>query len=283
MVGSADGGGVRPVPSRGGHDIRDRTAPSPLFAGMLHHSGDGPETANSPGDLGSCQVNRLRDEPVQMIRADSESTQASSDRGNRAKRPHFPAFWALPRPGSGLGTAFDIASRAICGRPRDKPFKKGNPSQAPAQFRDLIEADDGDDRVWCHAAVANGLSSKNWAAGDTVAFVRKGIEREKAGPPAAKIHAAFGELPRGSARIGLPATAGRPEPDRPAGDMLGGLNLEFPKNRGIVSGNSGRRKLRPAPSPAGFTRISPGSPSDPVAWEGRNPRPFQHPHPAPRI
>jgi hypothetical protein len=62
-------------------------------------------------------------------------------------------------------------------------FKKAKYKDALDRFRKLIEADDKDARSWYYAAIASGLVTRNWTSGDAVAYVRKGVELEKAGSP----------------------------------------------------------------------------------------------------
>ena len=80
-------------------------------------------------------------------------------------------------------------------------FKGGKYKDALDRFKKLTDADGKDARSWYFAALSSGLATKNWTGGDTVAFVKKGIEQEKAGMPAPdKIDAAF---------TGLSATTGK--------------------------------------------------------------------------
>jgi len=86
----------------------------------------------------------------------------------------------------------DVAGQAM-GQAVDL-FKKGKYKEAADAFRKLSQDEGNDARVWYYAALANGFATGNWK-GDTEAYVKKGIEREKAGsPPPDRIDAVFTDL-----------------------------------------------------------------------------------------
>ena len=74
-------------------------------------------------------------------------------------------------------------------------FKKAKYKDALDRFRKLTEADGKDARAWYYAAIASGLVTRNWTGGDAVAYVKKGVELERAGSPGHdKIDALFSDL-----------------------------------------------------------------------------------------
>jgi hypothetical protein len=74
-------------------------------------------------------------------------------------------------------------------------FKKAKYKDALDRFRKLTEADGKDAQAWYYAAIASGLVTRNWTSGDAVAYVKKGVELEKAGLPSPeKIDALFSDL-----------------------------------------------------------------------------------------
>ena len=78
---------------------------------------------------------------------------------------------------------------------RDRQF-----AGAAAAFRALTESHPDDARVWYYAALANGYATGQWR-GETEDLVTKGVERERAGTPAAAaIDATFADLQAGSGR-----------------------------------------------------------------------------------
>ncbi len=73
-------------------------------------------------------------------------------------------------------------------------FKQGKYKEANDAFVKLSQDDANDARVWYYAALSNGLATRAWK-GDTETYVKKGVEREKAGSPTAdKIDPVFAEL-----------------------------------------------------------------------------------------
>jgi K+-transporting ATPase ATPase C chain len=78
---------------------------------------------------------------------------------------------------------------------REKQF-----AAAAGASKTLARAFPDDARVWYFAALANGLTTKDWR-GETEDLVSKGVARERAGtPPAAEIDSAFAGLTRENGR-----------------------------------------------------------------------------------
>jgi TolA-binding protein len=78
-------------------------------------------------------------------------------------------------------------------------YKKNQFGPAREAFVKLQEVTPNDARVWYYAALSNGYATGAWNDGETVRLVTKGIELEKSGnPDAAKINAAFADLPGGT-------------------------------------------------------------------------------------
>jgi tetratricopeptide (TPR) repeat protein len=74
-------------------------------------------------------------------------------------------------------------------------FRQGQYAQALTILRKLQEKTPDDARVWYYSALAHGLANRQWSAGETIAWISRGIEREKAGTPdRATIDAAFADL-----------------------------------------------------------------------------------------
>ncbi|HEY2155664.1 MAG TPA: hypothetical protein VGH33_08540 [Isosphaeraceae bacterium] len=73
-------------------------------------------------------------------------------------------------------------------------FKKNQFAPARDAFAKLQQSMPNDPRVWYYGALSNGYATNVWN-GDTERMVLKGRELEKAGGDAAKINAAFADLP----------------------------------------------------------------------------------------
>ena len=73
-------------------------------------------------------------------------------------------------------------------------FQNKHYDEASEFFNSLAKAQPDDARVWYYAALARGLSTRDWK-GETEQLVSKGVELEKAGKPdKEKINAAFTDL-----------------------------------------------------------------------------------------
>lgn len=74
-------------------------------------------------------------------------------------------------------------------------FQQTRYAEALASFRKLQAAAPDDARVWYFSALANGLVRRQWTAPETLQWVKKGVECEKAGnPERARIDEAFAGL-----------------------------------------------------------------------------------------
>ena len=104
------------------------------------------------------------------------------------------ALKKAPEPTAATPAPADVnVSDAAMGQAVDL-FKKGKYKDAADAFRKLSQDEGNDARVWYYAALANGLATGKWT-GDTTTFVKKGIDREKAGTPSPdKIDAVFTDL-----------------------------------------------------------------------------------------
>jgi tetratricopeptide (TPR) repeat protein len=65
-------------------------------------------------------------------------------------------------------------------------FQQRRYANALAAFQNLESSSPDDARVWYYAALANGLTTGKWD-GETANLINRGIEREKAGSPAASV------------------------------------------------------------------------------------------------
>jgi TolA-binding protein len=73
-------------------------------------------------------------------------------------------------------------------------FKEKSYGRASEYFKELTKDKPEDARVWYFAALARGLSTRDWT-GQTEQLVTQGVDREKAGKPArAQIDSAFADL-----------------------------------------------------------------------------------------
>jgi hypothetical protein len=75
-------------------------------------------------------------------------------------------------------------------------FHRGEYRQAYAVFRNSLQSQADDARVWYYAALSYGLASGDWGR-DTQVMAEEGVAREKAGkPPKSEIDEAFAGLTR---------------------------------------------------------------------------------------
>ncbi|MDX2038233.1 MAG: hypothetical protein SFX72_16410 [Isosphaeraceae bacterium] len=173
-------------------ELAAKPAPAPAPTPASASDGKVDELAKTvaalPAKLDELQKKLAKqDETIASLRARLEEKPAATAAASPSTRPGMPSLPSGSTPAVDPETEFNAAVAL---------YRQQQWGPARDAFVKLQGTAPDDARVWYYSAVANGYATQQWAEGsDTVRYVTRGVERERAGTPdRAKIDAAFTDL-----------------------------------------------------------------------------------------